>query len=404
MLHRDRSKTEDKDDDASSVGTSNPGSAAGSPTSHHAFNQFRLQRPRPQPAEQPTLETTSASLSHTSHPAGLVASQSAGATIEQSVRTFRLFEILRSSDNAAITKAVLETSKRLDAGSGPQATSSSSSQSGPLEGTTLLHLAVQCAEPSVVEQILSIANTNAEIDLDINGQDRMGSSPLHLASKLGRATIVRILLMQPNVDPSLLNYQGRSPLDLARNPEIFQQLQLAQSMYIETKVKAIQSFVSHGDYSELEKLLEDSRVEAALDVNWVELSTDPSTTETGGTLLHEAAKKKDLRLIQLLLLHGADPFRRDRRGKLPQDVTRDDKTRAILKRSPAAAAAQRGIQEKAILGNPQADRSLGAGKESREIKGYLKKWTNYTTGYKLRWFVLEDGVLSYYKNQGRPLL
>lgn len=34
------------------------------------------------------------------------------------------------------------------------------------------------------------------------------------------------------------------------------------------------------------------------------------------------------------------------------------------------------------------------------MKGYLKKWVNYTTGYKLRWFVLEDGVLSYYKHQG----
>ena len=40
------------------------------------------------------------------------------------------------------------------------------------------------------------------------------------------------------------------------------------------------------------------------------------------------------------------------------------------------------------------------GKESREMKGYLKKWTNYTGGWKLRWFVLEEGVLSYYKHQG----
>jgi hypothetical protein len=37
------------------------------------------------------------------------------------------------------------------------------------------------------------------------------------------------------------------------------------------------------------------------------------------------------------------------------------------------------------------------------MKGYLKKWTNYTSGYKLRWFVLEDGVLSYYKHQGKLL-
>jgi hypothetical protein len=33
------------------------------------------------------------------------------------------------------------------------------------------------------------------------------------------------------------------------------------------------------------------------------------------------------------------------------------------------------------------------------MKGYLKKWTNYTSGYKLRWFVLEEGVMSYYKHQ-----
>jgi oxysterol-binding protein 1 len=122
-------------------------------------------------------------------------------------------------------------------------------------------------------------------------------------------------------------------------------------------------------------------------------------------LLHEASRKKDMSLIQILLMHGADPFRRDRKGKLPQDVTKDDRTRAILKKSPAAAVAQRGIQEKAILGGiPTQKSSTGAsveaGKEGREMKGYLKKWTNYTGGYKLRWFVLEDGVLSYYKHQG----
>lgn len=77
----------------------------------------------------------------------------------------------------------------------------------------------------------------------------------------------------------------------------------------------------------------------------------------------------------------------------------------MLKKSPAAVAAQRGIQEKAVLGNlgqapgaPGATETL-AGKESREMKGYLKKWTNYRKGYQLRWFVLEDGVLSYYKHQ-----
>ena len=124
----------------------------------------------------------------------------------------------------------------------------------------------------------------------------------------------------------------------------------------------------------------------------MELATEKETVASGGTLLHEAARNRDLQLAQILLLHGADPFRRDRRGKLPQDVTKDERTKAILKKSPAAAAAQRGVQEKAILTDVGSE-----GKESREMKGYLKKWTNYTSGYKLRWFVLEEGVLSYYK-------
>ena len=301
----------------------------------------------------------------------------------------------------AIARAVRETSEIPPINEDVQASKTSS---GPLEGTTLLHLAIQCADPPVVEQILSVAKSAPGVIIDINAPDRDGNTPLHLASMLGRASTVRILLEHPEVNDSLTNYQGRSPLDLARTPEIFQRLQLSRSIFMDIKTKEIQALVNEKNYEELEKFLEDSHVEAVIDVNSGELATDPSTVQSGGTLLHEAARNRDIKLIQLLLLHGADPFQRDRRGKLPQDITKDERTRAILKKSPAAAAAQRGIQERAVLGNlssPTADNSPG-GKDGREMKGYLKKWTNYTTGYKLRWFVLEDGVLSYYKHQGMP--
>ena len=302
----------------------------------------------------------------------------ASKTIEQSIRAFKVFEILRSGDKEAIMKAVGDNES--------------------LEGTTILHLAVQCADPAVVEQVFS-----AREKLDINAQDKDGNTPLHLASMLGRTKLVQLLLAQKTADDTVLNYQGRSAMDLARTPEIFQLLQLDRAVFTDLQVRTVQNFVARRQYEELEKLLEDSRAMSVLDVNAMELATEKSTVETGGTLLHEAARKRDLTLIQLLLLNGADPFRRDRKGKLPQDVTKDDRTRAILKKSPAATAAQRGIQEKAILGGYSADKSVG-GKESREIKGYLKKWTNYTSGYKLRWFVLEDGVLSYYKHQGMKSL
>lgn len=35
-----------------------------------------------------------------------------------------------------------------------------------------------------------------------------------------------------------------------------------------------------------------------------------------------------------------------------------------------------------------------------DIAGVLYKWVNYGKGWKSRWFVLEDGVLSYYKIHG----
>ena len=293
-----------------------------------------------------------------------------GLSIDQSIKAFKTFELLRSGDPDKIKQALQEN--------------------GSLKGTTVLHLAVQCASPAVIDQILRSA-------IDVDAQDKDGNSALHLAAILGRAALVKLLL-DHQVDTSMLNYKGQTALDVARTPEIFQLLQLDRAMVTEKQIAKVHGLVKQGDYDGLEALLESSQINNIIDVNAMELASELSTVESGGTLLHEAARKKDIKLVQLLLLNGADPFRRDKKGRLPKDVTKDDKTRAILKKSPATTAAQRGVQEKAILGtNPASEKPMG--RDSREIKGYLKKWTNYTSGYKLRWFVLEDGVLSYYKHQ-----
>ena len=37
------------------------------------------------------------------------------------------------------------------------------------------------------------------------------------------------------------------------------------------------------------------------------------------------------------------------------------------------------------------------------FKGWLLKWTNYLKGYQRRWFVLSNGLLSYYRyGQAKP--
>ncbi|PGH16926.1 hypothetical protein AJ80_04994 [Polytolypa hystricis UAMH7299] len=411
ILHRDKSKKDDgREDDglSSEHNHGSPASGTSSPTNEasrhsHSLSMTNLRASRRKAGPDITSSRSTLSMNagsqDTTEEQSLFGKNAEGQnnpasgpsrleissmSIEQSVRTFRLFEVLRSGDTTAISKAVKEC---CDA----------QNQSDITPGTSILHLAIQCADPQVVEYVLSTGD-----ELDVNARDRDGNTPLHLSAQLGRLPIVRELLSRPDINDAVTNYQGQTPLDLARTPDIFQQLQLARSLFLDTKTKEIHGLVAQGDYDQLESLLVSPRVESTLDVNSLDLATDRATAMSGGTLLHEAARKKDIKLIQILLMHGADPFRRDRKGKLPQDVTKDDRTRAIVKKSPAAVMAQRGIQEKAILGSAAATTSgdIGVGsKDAREMKGYLKKWTNYTSGYKLRWFVLEDGVLSYYKHQ-----
>ncbi|KAG6320470.1 hypothetical protein E4U22_003256 [Claviceps purpurea] len=329
---------------------------------------------------------------------GLGTSQ--GMSLEQSVRKFRVVEALRSGDTASISKAVRDTAENAPR---PSTSSVATLGTGPLEDTTVLHLAIQCAEFPVVEYVMSDSGHG----VDINARDKDGNSPLHIAAIQGRTPVVKLLLDQADINDAVVNHQGQLPLDLARNPEIFQLLQLARSLFTEAKVKQVQELIAQGDYNTLANVLEEPRLKTIVDINSPEFASEPATVQTGGTLLHEAARKRDTQLIEVLLLHGGDPFRRDRKGKLPQSVTHDDNVKAILKKSPAAVAAQRGIQEKAVLGHAASQGAgfsvgsadLMAGRESREMKGYLKKWTNYRKGYQLRWFVLEDGVLSYYKHQ-----
>lgn len=54
--------------------------------------------------------------------------------------------------------------------------------------------------------------------------------------------------------------------------------------------------------------------------------------DSGSSLLHEAAKRKDLRLIELAVRAGADVFVRNRRGKTAQEtVGKDDRVKVFLR-------------------------------------------------------------------------
>ena len=54
--------------------------------------------------------------------------------------------------------------------------------------------------------------------------------------------------------------------------------------------------------------------------------------DTGTSLLHEAARRKDLRLIELAVRAGADVFIRNRKGKMAHESAgKDDRVRVFLR-------------------------------------------------------------------------
>ncbi len=72
----------------------------------------------------------------------------------------------------------------------------------------------------------------------------------------GRGPIVRLLLEQKDINDAVSNNQGKLALDVARNPEIFQQLQLSRTLFVQDKVKQVQDLVQRGAYETLGQVLE----------------------------------------------------------------------------------------------------------------------------------------------------
>lgn len=249
---------------------------------------------------------------------------------------------------------------------------------------TILHYAVQVAPLSTLEYLVTNAK---EFRLDINSQDKDGNTPLHLAGMSSRIDIVRYLLSLPDINDTIVNLKKKQPVELCKDMNIIQLMQFERAKFVENAACRLRQYFSDRDFDNLEVLLvQNSRASELLDIN----GADP---DTGNTVLHEFIRKDDLQMCDWILKHGGDPFKRDKRGKLPIDLvqSKNEPLKKLLK----AASKDENIMDPVINTN-NAIKSGGA----PTYKGYLRKWTNFASGYKLRYFVLDqNGILSYYANQ-----
>lgn len=249
---------------------------------------------------------------------------------------------------------------------------------------TILHYAVQIAPLSMIQHLIE----SDKFQLDINAQDSDGNTPLHLAVGASRFNIVKYLLSLPGINDTVVNAERKQPVELAKDANIAQLMQFERAKFVEKSATELRKYFSERDFDKLEDLLvSNARASELLDIN----GADP---QTGNTVLHEFIRKEDYQMCNWILKHGGDPFKRDKRGKLPVDLvsSKSDPIRKLLK----SATKDQNIMDPLASTN-NAIRTGNA----PTYKGYLRKWTNFASGYKLRYFVLDQyGMLSYYTNQG----
>lgn len=259
----------------------------------------------------------------------------------------------------------------------------------------VLHYAVQVAPTVLIKEIVyAWANqSEGEVTIDINYKDENGDTPLHISAFQSRGDVIDFLMDQPEVNDCVLNNSHLQPVEMCRNLSIAHMMQSKRAAYVAEIAQEFRTAFNNRDFGHLDSILANPRNSELLDIN----GTDP---ETGDTVLHEFVKKRDVIMCRWLLEHGADPFNRDRQGRLPVDLVGKVSENDSATNTKVAID----IELKKLLGKAAKEQSVidvtTNLHEPPTYKGYLRKWTNFAQGYKLRWFILSgDGKLSYYKDQ-----
>ncbi|CAG8535593.1 1698_t:CDS:2 [Acaulospora colombiana] len=236
--------------------------------------------------------------------------------MEESLKTYRLLEALRSGDTDALSTIML--AYQPPAPSSPASSTYQSNSQYAIPPSPLL-LATQCASYQTIEFI-----TNNFLDkIDINQQDQRGNTALHYASQMGRIDVCELLLRQKNINDTVVNNEGEQAIEIAKNQETADFLEENRAKYVEENSNLFRKYISDSNYVGIQMLFQDPRALVLIDIN--------TQSPSGFTLLHDAAKRKNLDMVQFCLNRGADVSIRDRKRKVAADVTKDERIKNMLK-------------------------------------------------------------------------
>lgn len=272
----------------------------------------------------------------------------------------------------------------------------------------------------------------------LNSRDPRGQTPLHLAVALRRPDVVALLLAQPAIDDMQRDHDGLTCTDVpGADPDVVQLVTVSRAQFHESYVSLLGAYIESpskgpeqrtsnpgsvgGPSSSSSKgaatpVVPSTSLPAIVSAKSGHVSNEaaeklyhlvaqPRASSLdfatrhpahGTTVLHEAVRRKDLGLIKLVIARGGDVLAKDKRGKIPAEIAKDERLRAVLQdaaqseaQALRAANQSRGAPGIAALSQTQTQpHNLGA---PPAMRGYLSKWTNLARGYRTRWFVLDNG-------------
>jgi len=166
-------------------------------------------------------------------------------------------------------------------------------------GRYLLHRAIQSRN-------LESARFLLENGADLNATDSFGQTALHIATQYYEREITFLLKFHPNLE--VVDFEGRSPLLMAAKCGYPEKIRLLAAAGAD--VRCLMNLSA----SEALECGENSHVE-----RMVQRRPDlpKETDKTGRTLLHIAAREKNLRIADLLISRGADVNASDNDGMTP---------------------------------------------------------------------------------------
>ncbi|KAJ3096599.1 hypothetical protein HDU97_005751 [Phlyctochytrium planicorne] len=297
-------------------------------------------------------------------------------SLTESVLSYHLLNVIQSNDLSLILPALHDYI----------ASTSHVIGSSPAFGSPL-HLAISVCSRHVVEQIVNTfflsGPSRNRSTLWINDQNQPdGETPLHLAAKAKNLETLDLLFRIEGIDDSVRNTQGRTAEDVVpRNDlvseKVIELFRRERADFINKTTEKLRSLVaSRSTYALFDFVSKDRRLNGYVAAGYIDINA-PLDAQSLITLLHYAAREDSAELVDWCVSKGADPEIKDKKGRKPIDPI-------IL---PNSSAAPSGTSTPQVVLQPP------------NVKGILKKWVNYSSGWKSRFFCLEKGTFSYYKSE-----